>query len=79
MNIYLHDDPNAPDWKPGPDPQGPTHMGTVCVEYEYQAEEWVKDIEGGVPMCVRVHVPALGREWVRINGKMVEQPRVHPV
>jgi len=54
-------------------------MGTVCVEYEYQAEEWVKDIEGGVPMCVRVHVPALGREWVRINGKMVEQPRVHPV
>jgi hypothetical protein len=74
MEITLHDNtPAAPGEKHGRD--GPTHAGSVRVDYEYQAEMRVQDIEKDPHHIVRVWVPDLGREWLRIDGKFVEQ---HP-
>lgn len=70
IEIYLHDDPTTSE--PGAGPQGPTHMGTARVEYPYQAEEWIHEIERTrdehFDFCVRVHVPSLGREWRRAKA-----------
>lgn len=75
MKIHLHDNtPAAPGEKHGP--RGPTHCGSVTVDYEYQVEMWVQDIETNYKHVVRLESPDLGREWLRgEDGKFVEQPR----
>lgn len=72
IELELHDDtPAGPGEKHGP--AGPTHCGRVKVDYEYQAEQWVIDIEGMYPHIVRIKAPALGREWARNSqGKFEE-------
>jgi hypothetical protein len=65
IEIELHDNtPAGPGEKHGP---GPTHCGTVRVEYEYQAEMWVQDIETDYPHVVRVVAKdgSAQREWKR--------------
>lgn len=76
MKIHLHDDtPAKPGEKHGP--EGPTHCASVNIDYEYQAEMWVKDIEVDSPEIVRVDAPDLGREWKRDpdTKKFIEQNR----
>jgi hypothetical protein len=76
--IILHcydDKPCKPEeMKPGM--LSPTHCSTVgkngTIEYVYQAEQWVIDIGNDYPEVVRVECPALGRNWERKNGKMLE-------
>ncbi len=72
MKIHLHDDaPAKPGEKHGE--RGPTHCADVTVDFEYQAEMWVADIETDHPNVVRVECPALGREWKRDGaGAFVE-------
>lgn len=60
-----------------PNMLSPTHCYTVgrlgTIEYEYQAEQWVIDIGKDHPEVVRIECPALGRNWVRQGGEMVEE------
>ena len=71
MKIHLFDDaPAKPGEKHGA--LGPCHCADITVDYEYQAEIWVDDVEQDYPHVVRVEVPALGRKWERKNGKMIE-------
>jgi hypothetical protein len=72
IELELHDDtPAGPDEKHGPG--GPTHCGTARVDYEYQAEMWVQDVEMIPDVVVRIVAKSLGREWRRSsNGKFVE-------
>lgn len=55
MNIYLHDGrPDIPLAPGAPDEgQGPTHCGTIRVDYDYQVEEWVKELERDHKRVVR--------------------------
>jgi hypothetical protein len=87
MEIYLHDDSRLIDEKGAPnrnlyDPvtfapnhghRGHTHAGTVRVDYEYQVEMWVSEIQSGHPYIMRIECPEIEREWKRIDGKFVEQ------
>lgn len=52
----------------------PTHAGTAHVDYEYQAEEMVREIERDYPFIVRCALEN-GREWQRIDGRFVEVKR----
>lgn len=72
MKAYLYDDtPAAAGEKHGP--LGPTHRGTLTVDYEYQVEEWVVDLERSEPKVVCIECPDLCREWWRDEcGKFVE-------
>lgn len=73
MKAFCHDDESAPGWKPGPGERGPTHCGTITVDYAYQVEQWVIDIEKDDPIVVRIECPDIGREWRRNElGKFVE-------
>jgi len=74
IKLYLHDDNPAGPGEPHGE-RGPTHCGTVTVDYEYQAEMWIKEIEGIEPMIVRIECPDLGREWHRIDGSFLEVTR----
>lgn len=82
IKIHLFDNtPAKPGEKHGS--LGPTHCGNITVDYEYQAEMWVQEIEKDYTHVVRVDVPDLGREWLRDDsGKMVEKTieanRKHP-
>jgi hypothetical protein len=71
MKLELHD-ADTTATKHGS--SGPTHAGSVTVDYEYQAEEWVKEIEQDYPDIVRL-VLDNGREWRRVNGRFEEVPR----
>ena len=75
MLLYFFDDkPAGPGEKHGP--LGPTHCHTVgkggSIEYPYQAEQWVLDAERDYPEVVRIECPALGRTWIRVDGRFVE-------
>lgn len=74
MRIHLHDNtPAAPGEPHGP--RGPTHCGGITVDYEYQVEAWVQEIEKDHPNVVRVECPDIGREWKRnASGKFIEVP-----
>ena len=72
--LYCHDaTPAKEDEKHGI--MGPTHCATVRVDYEYQAEMWVQDIQEDYPQIVRIDVPTLNREWKRVNGTFQETSR----
>lgn len=72
MKLYLHDaTPTKPGEKHGA--RGPTHAGTVDVDYEYQAEMWVGDIASDYPQIVRIECLALGCEWVRERGSAFQR------
>jgi hypothetical protein len=78
--IVLHcfdNTPAEPGQKHGP--LGPTHCLDVgkqgTIEYEYQAEIWVQELETEAPDIVRIECPALNRTWVRTEGKFHEQSR----
>lgn len=72
MRLHFHDNtPAGPGEKHGSD--GPTHCGSVSVDYAYQAEMWIEDIERNYPDIHRVRCPDLRREWKRgEDGKMAE-------
>jgi hypothetical protein len=72
MEIYLFD--NTPDDAIVEEhgPMGPAHAGTVTVDYEYQVEIWVEEVEKDHPNIVKAHCPDLGRMWERHEDKMVE-------
>lgn len=77
IELELHDDtPAGPGEKHGP--AGPTHCGSVKVDYEYQAEMWVQEIQADHPTVVRIVAKEIGREWKRgADGQFVEEkPRV---
>lgn len=64
IELELHDDiPAGPGEKHGP--AGPTHAGSVRVEFEYQVEVWLSDIEQDHKDIVRIVSKDLGREWKR--------------
>lgn len=70
MKLHLHD--NKPDEKGKHGPRGPTHCADVDVDYEYQAEQWVIELEEEKNI-VRIECPDLGREWRRNeHGKFTE-------
>lgn len=75
MKLFLFDaTPAAPGEKHGP--EGPTHCGTVTVDYEYQVDMWVADISDDYPHVVRCTCPGYdghGKEWERVDGKLVEK------
>lgn len=52
---------------------GPTHAGTVTIDFDYQAEEWVKEIERDHPRIVRLVLDGGRREWTRVDGRFVEK------
>ncbi len=65
------DTPSAPGEEHGP--KGPTHCASIRVDYAYQAEMWVQEIEKDQPEIVRIECEGLKREWKRNEaGKMVE-------
>lgn len=75
--LILHcfdDSPAGPGEKHGH--LGPTHCATVgrngTIEYPYQAEQWVIDLEADAPHVVRIECHELGRTWERVDGKFVE-------
>jgi hypothetical protein len=72
MKAYCHDNtPAKPGEKHGE--RGPTHCATITVDYEYQVEQWVIELEKYEPRVVRVECPELGREWRRNeHGKFTE-------
>jgi hypothetical protein len=72
MRLALFDNtPAGPGEKHGE--YGPTHCGNVNVDYEYQIEMWVSDIDRNYPMIVRAVCLAIGRTWARNDqGRMVE-------
>lgn len=51
---------------------GPAHSGTVTVDYEYQVELWVEEVEKDHPHIVMAQCPDLGRTWKRHHDKMIE-------
>ncbi len=64
MNVYFHDNtPAKPGEKHGPD--GPTHCGSIEVDYEYQAEQWVIEVGRDNPKIVYARCPELRRAWRR--------------
>lgn len=76
--IVLHcfdDKPAKPGEKHGE--LGPTHCANVggngTIEFPYQAEMWVQEIEKDYPEVVRIECPALNRIWVRNHGKFHEE------
>jgi hypothetical protein len=87
MDVYLHDDTRLFDVNGQPnaslyDPvtfaplhghRGHTHAATVRVDYEYQVEMWVDEVQKDHPNIVRIECPDLGREWIRIDGRFVEK------
>lgn len=74
IELELHDDtPAEPDGKHGPG--GPTHCGSVKVDYEYQAEMWVEEIQTCHPKVVRVVAKELGREWLRNSDGIFEEKK----
>lgn len=76
MRLYLHDNTPAGPGEPHGE-RGPTHCGSVSVDYEYQAEMWVEEIEKDHPHVVRIECPDLGREWRRNeSGKFTEVKEV---
>lgn len=71
MELYLHDNTPAKEGeKHGP--KGPTHCGTCRdIDYEYQAEEHVKEIEIDHPQVVRIE-SSNGIVWARnAEGKFI--------
>lgn len=71
MKIHLHDDKPAKPGEPhGPD--GPTHCGSVTVDYEYQVEMWAEEIGKDYSHVVYMRSPDLQRAWRR-NGKVMEE------
>ena len=75
LRVHFHDNtPAKPGEAHGDD--GPTHCGSVTVDYEYQVEMWVFDeIDQHSPKIHRVRCPAIQREWKRDEaGKMKEVP-----
>lgn len=79
IEFYLHDATEAaPGEKHGA--RGPTHAGTGRVDYGYQVEQWVIDLQDD-PYVVRIECPDLGREWRRnAEGRLTEldRPEVKP-
>ena len=72
MRLDLHDDtPAKSGEKHGP--EGPTHCGSVTVDYEYQIEMWLEDIGRDHPEVVRVRCPDAGRVWRRVGTKFEEE------
>lgn len=72
MKIFLHDATTLLDMKVSPQTleplhgeRGPTHCGTLEVDYPYQVEMWVKEIDQLYPRVTRIECPSLGREWRR--------------
>jgi hypothetical protein len=79
LRLFLHDNTPAKEGEPhGED--GPTHAGTVQVDYEYQIETWVFDeIQSDYPRIIRARCPELSREWKRgSDGKFAEIEGSHP-
>lgn len=73
MQIHLHDNtPAKPGEKHGPD--GPTHCGSVTVDYEYQVEMWVEEVGRDHPHVVYMRSPDLKRAWRREGKEMKEVP-----
>ena len=72
LSVFLHDGtPAGPGEKHGP--RGPTHCGTTRVDYAYQVEQWVSDLEKDQPKVVRIECPDIGREWRRDEtGRFLE-------
>lgn len=72
MKVHLYDNtPAAPGEKHGE--RGPTHCADITVDYEYQVEMWVEEIEQYQTEVVRIECPTLRREWLRnAEGKFVE-------
>lgn len=66
MMVHFFDNTPA---EPGEDhgPLGPTHCGSVPVDYEYQAEQWVMDVRDINSSVVRVELHqddgAVLRKW----------------
>ena len=75
MKLYLHDDKPAVEGEKHGE-RGPTHCATITVDYEYQVEQWVIELEKDEPGVVRAECPDLGREWLRNeDGKFAETAR----
>jgi hypothetical protein len=73
MKAHLFDNTTAqPGEKHGP--LGPTHYGTITVDYAYQVEQWVIDLEEAEPQVVRIECPDLGRKWLRNDLGKFEEP-----
>ena len=56
-------------------PLGPTHCGRVPVDYEYQAEEWVRGIRDLNPTVVKVELHIgddITRRWEFKDNKWEE-------
>lgn len=71
IEFHMH---NASEAAPGEKhgPRGPTHAGTGRVDYAYQVEQWVIDLQDDL-YVVRIECPALGREWCRNDeGRLTE-------
>lgn len=69
MRLFLHDD--VPSEPHGED--GPTHAGTITVDYEYQIEQWAIEAHDSLkPEIVRLRCPELHREWKRTPVGFVE-------
>ena len=67
MRLHLHDnEPAKPGEKHGED--GPTHCGSVTVDYEYQVEQWVIDVGNDHPDIMYARCPDLRRAWRRVAG-----------
>ena len=76
--LHCYDDTPCKPEEVKPGALSPTHCFTIgkggSIEYAYQAEEWVHQVEEDYPGVVRVECLALGRTWIRRNGKMEETP-----
>lgn len=75
MKLYLHDNKPAREGEKHGE-RGPTHCATITVDYEYQVEQWVIELEKDEPDVVRAECPDIGREWRRNeHGKFAETER----
>ncbi len=74
IRLECHDNtPTGPGEKHGH--EGPTHCRTVRVDYEYQAEMWVQELQADYPEVVRIVSHELEREWKRDEqGKFASVP-----
>jgi hypothetical protein len=72
VKLYLHDDKPAKEGEVHGE-RGPTHCATITVDYGYQVEQWVIELEKDEPDVVRAECPDIGREWRRNeHGKFTE-------
>jgi len=72
MKLHFFDDMPAIPGEPH-GPLGPTHCGTVTVDYEYQAEQMAIEVGVDHPKVVQITCPELGRSWKRISSTSFEE------